>query len=568
MSIALSLRKVNWRLLILAFAFAAIPSFAVSQAVQWTTTPQSQVFSMFPGSDGTSIYTTNGRRPDTLYKWDGNGTLIFAASPGGPIDTIVQAATGTFVELYPTSVAFVHDDGSVKWTINVPSTLGEGASLGNKLWFIKNAVSDSLLSIDTTGAITAVPLPTFPSLKGGYGATCIGGPYFNGSGNAWVVGTMLTHVTKVGSGAALSNKTSISYYASLVNPATGTPAAPSTSKAPWFELLKNQMLSDTITTGKGVTTWLLNYGVLTPFNLVNGNLTFVSWYRSYLISSPDIVHNSYQEVRIGVLSSAGKFKLVKRTGKYSFSCDGLKASGGGEFWQAAVGAGDALFLDGTWTTGKATCSSDNSVTNQELLNFNPSTLSVTWDKLSLHQPADLITVDNNTGQVIVGSTGPAGGLQRAMVEYNADGSTVTTLVWPDIYSQFFSYGGALYGMLYTYSDPSVWYAAKMELPSLALHRTKPAEPEAARPNEFSLQQNYPNPFNPVTTIHYELPKESVVRLAVFNVLGQQVRALVNQTEQAGYKSVQFDGSNLPSGIYFYRITAGAFEDVKRMVLIK
>jgi hypothetical protein len=80
------------------------------------------------------------------------------------------------------------------------------------------------------------------------------------------------------------------------------------------------------------------------------------------------------------------------------------------------------------------------------------------------------------------------------------------------------------------------------------------------PKLFRLEQNYPNPFNPTTTIHYELPKESFVRLSVFDLLGRRVRTLVNQTETPGYKSVQFDGSNLASGLYFYQVTVGTFQD--------
>jgi hypothetical protein len=86
--------------------------------------------------------------------------------------------------------------------------------------------------------------------------------------------------------------------------------------------------------------------------------------------------------------------------------------------------------------------------------------------------------------------------------------------------------------------------------------------------DYQLFQNYPNPFNPTTTIHYELPTESFVRLSVFNLLGQQVRTLVNKTETAGYKSVQFDGSNLASGLYFYCVSAGTFTDVKKMLLVR
>jgi ligand-binding sensor domain-containing protein len=88
------------------------------------------------------------------------------------------------------------------------------------------------------------------------------------------------------------------------------------------------------------------------------------------------------------------------------------------------------------------------------------------------------------------------------------------------------------------------------------------------PQSFKLEQNYPNPFNPTTTIRYELPKSAFVHLTVFNLLGQAVRTLVNETEQAGYKSVSFNAGNLVSGMYFYRIQAGNFTDVKKMVLVK
>jgi hypothetical protein len=88
------------------------------------------------------------------------------------------------------------------------------------------------------------------------------------------------------------------------------------------------------------------------------------------------------------------------------------------------------------------------------------------------------------------------------------------------------------------------------------------------PSEFTLDQNYPNPFNPVTTITYTLPRESHVRLSIYNVLGQEVWILVDEFEQPGYKSLQFDANKLSSGLYFYRIVAGTFTDVKKMMLLK
>jgi hypothetical protein len=99
--------------------------------------------------------------------------------------------------------------------------------------------------------------------------------------------------------------------------------------------------------------------------------------------------------------------------------------------------------------------------------------------------------------------------------------------------------------------------------------------KSSLPASFALSQNYPNPFNPATMIYYQLPNESQVHLSIFNVLGQQVRTLVNATEQPGEKSIQFDASGLPSGIYFYRLDASSISDptkhfsqTRKMVLVK
>ena len=88
------------------------------------------------------------------------------------------------------------------------------------------------------------------------------------------------------------------------------------------------------------------------------------------------------------------------------------------------------------------------------------------------------------------------------------------------------------------------------------------------PTVFSLAQNYPNPFNPVTTINYDLAATVPVRLLVYNSLGQQVATLVHDTQPAGRYSVSFDGSSLASGLYFYAIQAGEFNDLQKMMLVK
>jgi hypothetical protein len=93
------------------------------------------------------------------------------------------------------------------------------------------------------------------------------------------------------------------------------------------------------------------------------------------------------------------------------------------------------------------------------------------------------------------------------------------------------------------------------------------------PEKFELKQNYPNPFNPVCNIEYALPKGCKVTLAVYNILGQKVRVLVDEYQNAGYKSTKWDGRDnlgreVTSGIYFYRIEAGEFVQAKKMVLIE
>jgi len=88
------------------------------------------------------------------------------------------------------------------------------------------------------------------------------------------------------------------------------------------------------------------------------------------------------------------------------------------------------------------------------------------------------------------------------------------------------------------------------------------------PAEFALYQNYPNPFNPITTIKYELPQRSDVQITIYDLLGRKVTTLVNQTQNAGFKSVQWDASNVANGMYFYQIQAGDFVQTKKMVLLK
>jgi len=94
------------------------------------------------------------------------------------------------------------------------------------------------------------------------------------------------------------------------------------------------------------------------------------------------------------------------------------------------------------------------------------------------------------------------------------------------------------------------------------------ENEDIKPESYYLAQNYPNPFNPTTTIRFEIPKSSYVTIKVYDVLGSEIATLINEEKSAGKYVVEFDGSGLSSGIYFYQLNTGGFIATKKMTLIK
>jgi hypothetical protein len=119
--------------------------------------------------------------------------------------------------------------------------------------------------------------------------------------------------------------------------------------------------------------------------------------------------------------------------------------------------------------------------------------------------------------------------------------------------------------------PSAWYCEVLDTFGTMGPQdfTTDVEPvNELTPSDFSLEQNYPNPFNPSTTINFSIPNEAFVTLDVYNAIGQKVALLVNETKSAGTYSADFNASNLTSGIYFYKISAGNFTETKKMILMK
>ena len=126
----------------------------------------------------------------------------------------------------------------------------------------------------------------------------------------------------------------------------------------------------------------------------------------------------------------------------------------------------------------------------------------------------------------------------------------------------------------SYTTGNVYRLKQIDL-SGSVHFTDLVDPlgvtgvaDKPMPTVYSLSQNYPNPFNPSTTIEFALPKDSHVTLDVYNIIGQKIMTLVDEVRPAGYHAVKFDGTNLASGLYLYRLTAGQQTFIKKLLLMK
>ncbi len=120
-----------------------------------------------------------------------------------------------------------------------------------------------------------------------------------------------------------------------------------------------------------------------------------------------------------------------------------------------------------------------------------------------------------------------------------------------------AYGSAVYIL----SDSTI----SMTFPTITSVKS---DEETKLPSTYALFQNYPNPFNPTTVITYQLSAVSRVSLKVYDVLGREVRTLVDETQNPGVHEAEFSGNGLASGVYFYKLTAGPFTRVRKMLMLK
>ena len=174
-------------------------------------------------------------------------------------------------------------------------------------------------------------------------------------------------------------------------------------------------------------------------------------------------------------------------------------------------------------------------------------------------------------------------------------STIASIPSGIITSQFFEYNNGYSSVTTLTPGKGYWVktdqAGKLILSSTLLSKTNaiqiipttelpPPPPKNTNdrntiiPGEFALSQNYPNPFNPSTVVNYQLPGDNYVTVKVFNVLGEEIATLVDEMQSAGFKSVTWNASSMPSGIYLVKMNAldafgkSVFQESKKVVLMK
>ncbi len=245
----------------------------------------------------------------------------------------------------------------------------------------------------------------------------------------------------------------------------------------------------------------------------------------------------------------------------------LSMSGGGII-------GDTIFVFSGVSAGAYVANSYKGV-------INPANIStITWTTLPVY-PGGAITrmasykVKKGLGGGIMCSGGAIGGatLSSATYLYNPCTQSWQTLPSNSLARSNFKGAGLNDSVAYIiggYTTAGTGFSEKITFSQIdgnCLLTSIGNEPPVI-PADYSLSQNFPNPFNPTTKIQYSLPKAGLVKLSVFDILGKEINALVNENKVPGSYMVEFNAVSLSSGMYFYKITVNNYSDIKKMLLIK
>jgi carboxypeptidase T len=219
------------------------------------------------------------------------------------------------------------------------------------------------------------------------------------------------------------------------------------------------------------------------------------------------------------------------------------------------------FTDSPGGNYPANCDLQMTLTTGLNVNANPVVTLSFWHRYATEANYDFCNVEVSSD----------GGLNWQTVA--AYSGTLST--WTQQTFDISSYANASTNMKVRFrltSDPSLqadgWYVDDIVINKYCVGTPLAVIGSNTVPDRFSLEQNYPNPFNPNTQIKYALASDGLVKLTVYDILGKEIALLVNEKQTAGRYAIDFDGSRFASGLYIYKIEAGSFTDVKKMMLVK
>ncbi len=240
----------------------------------------------------------------------------------------------------------------------------------------------------------------------------------------------------------------------------------------------------------------------------------------------------------------------------------LRSTDDGETWNWS---NTGLYVQNVWSLAVDTTSGKVFAGTRYGDIYSSTDDGLTWQKMRgpswASQTSGVNSLLAYRGKLFAGFSNPVSG--TIGLAYTKDGGAT----WMDVGDDISSVPGSMCLSLAQIGDTlligtadGIWADTKV---LTAVHSHAPSIPSG-----FQLSQNYPNPFNPTTTIQYSLPSRTFVTLDVFNAIGQKVKTLVSGEQSSGVHEIQFNGNNLPSGVYFYHLSAGTFSKTEKMVLIK
>ncbi|MBI4547174.1 MAG: T9SS type A sorting domain-containing protein [Ignavibacteriae bacterium] len=536
-----------------------------------------------------NTYIAQDYESPNIKKVDPTGTILWTAHVDYQYFGANFVGSGIYISPYiggsGNAIYFYDTSGALVWTYELPpSTLPVGyaqTDQGGDLIYVYNSIptpfsfdmlSSKLLKINKDGnKVFEVVMPKL-NQEGLYQHRFMG-PFVSATGNIWLVREAQIRILR-SRGFAQSEKVILYTDAFLFDGQTGD-----------LLMVKNifsGLIGSFQEDGRGN---IKEYGVEIP---VLGKLSIdendliaygrFAFYKGQCRANGKCKYVNRSEWRMVRIDQQGKSNFFRYRGKgeIRYVDDAVSSRGDdglNDLNNVEVGNNSIYFLHGLITIGKSVNDIGNFHIDEVIMRFNSNAKTIGWKIVIPYGPGNIffykpaqkifhVIKDNLTFDVY----DAAGGLSSIPLSFSESVSPASS--------------NASYGYFYGHSNKdNQLYLVKYYIGDVLLNQTYNlhvnliAEEIA---HSFALSQNYPNPFNPTTTIEFELAQDALVTVKVYNTLGQEVTTLAEREEFGeGVNELEFDGSNLPSGVYYYRIVAENLEgesvhysSVKKMLLLK